>query len=154
MPALLVAFPLIVALVAFLVPSNRARPWLLPVGSALHLAGVVALIRTRATTTVFAWLVLDDLSTLMLAFTSLLFFFCSIYAVGYLHEQLERQNRVFVACLASFLGMMTLMIESHHLGLMWVALEGATLSSAPLIYFHRNARSLEAVWKYLLVGSV
>jgi len=37
---------------------------------------------------------------------------------------------------------------------MWVALEATTLCSAPLLYFNRNARSLEAVWKYLLVGSV
>jgi hydrogenase-4 component F len=45
-------------------------------------------------------------------------------------------------------------IESHHLGLMWVALEAATLSTAPLIYWNRNAHSLEATWKYLMVGSV
>ena len=49
---------------------------------------------------------------------------------------------------------MSLMILSHHLGLMWVAIETATLSSAPLLYFNRNQRSLEAVWKYLLIGSV
>jgi len=46
------------------------------------------------------------------------------------------------------------MTETHHLGLLWVAMEASTLSTAPLLYFHRTARSLEAVWKYLLVGSV
>ena len=49
---------------------------------------------------------------------------------------------------------MTLIVSSHHLGLMWVALEATTLLSAPLIYFNRTPRSLEATWKYLLVGSV
>ena len=49
---------------------------------------------------------------------------------------------------------MSLMILSHHLGLMWVAIEAGTLSSAPLLYFNRNQRSLEATWKYLLIGSV
>jgi hydrogenase-4 component F len=49
---------------------------------------------------------------------------------------------------------MTLITESHHLGLMWVALEATTLASAPLLYFNRNQRSLEATWKYLLIGSV
>src|SRR4030095_7679385 len=33
-------------------------------------------------------------------------------------------------------------------------IEATTLSSAPLLYFNRNPRSLEATWKYLLIGSV
>jgi hydrogenase-4 component F len=37
---------------------------------------------------------------------------------------------------------------------MWVAMEATTLGSAPLLYFNHNARSLEATWKYLLIGSV
>jgi hydrogenase-4 component F len=37
---------------------------------------------------------------------------------------------------------------------MWVAIEACTLSSAPLLYFNQNPRSLEATWKYLLIGSV
>ena len=49
---------------------------------------------------------------------------------------------------------MTLMLESHHLGLMWVALETTTLATAPLLYFNQNRRSLEATWKYLLIGAV
>jgi hydrogenase-4 component F len=37
---------------------------------------------------------------------------------------------------------------------MWVAIESSTLASAPLLYFNRTGRSLEATWKYLLIGSV
>jgi hydrogenase-4 component F len=37
---------------------------------------------------------------------------------------------------------------------MWVALEANTLASAPLLYFNRTSRSIEATWKYLVVGSV
>ena len=49
---------------------------------------------------------------------------------------------------------MTLVTLSHHWGLMWVAVEATTLASAPLIYFHRHPRSLEATWKYLVICSV
>jgi hydrogenase-4 component F len=49
---------------------------------------------------------------------------------------------------------MSLVALSHHLGLMWVALEATTLTTAPLIYFHHSSRSLEATWKYLLICSV
>ncbi len=50
--------------------------------------------------------------------------------------------------------MMTLVTLSHHLGLMWVAMEATTLATAPLLYFNHNTHSLEATWKYLLIGSV
>jgi hydrogenase-4 component F len=50
--------------------------------------------------------------------------------------------------------MTTLVVLSYHLGLMWVGMEATTLASAPLLYFNHNARSLEATWKYLMVGSV
>ena len=49
---------------------------------------------------------------------------------------------------------MTLVAVSQHFGLLWVAVEATTLASAPLIYFHRHHRSLEATWKYLLICSV
>ncbi len=35
-----------------------------------------------------------------------------------------------------------------------VGVETTTLASAPLIYFHRHQRSLEATWKYLMICSV
>jgi hydrogenase-4 component F len=50
--------------------------------------------------------------------------------------------------------MMNFVILSHHLGLMWVAMEATTLTVAPCIYFNHNARSLEATWKFLLICSV
>ena len=61
---------------------------------------------------------------------------------------------VFAGCLLLFLATMTLVTVSRHLGLMWVGVEATTLASAPLIYFHRHHRSLEATWKYLLICSV
>ena len=49
---------------------------------------------------------------------------------------------------------MTLAAAAHHLGVLWVAIETTTLAMAPLIYFNRNARSIEATWKYMLICSV
>ena len=61
---------------------------------------------------------------------------------------------MFTGCLLLFLAAMTLVTLSQHFGLIWVAVEATTLASAPLIYFHRHHRSLEATWKYLLICSV
>src|SRR5512139_3574298 len=137
----LIVFPVWLAGVAFVVPSERWRPWLLPLGAAVHLA-LVALALSRPPVGAFeGWLLLDPLGCLILPFLSLLFFLCALYAPGYLAQRPERSNRIFCTCLLAFLGTTTLIIESHHLGLMWVALEATTLATAPLLYFNRNQRS-------------
>jgi hydrogenase-4 component F len=100
------------------------------------------------------WLLLDALGKVWLGFLAVLFFVCAWYAPGYLALRHDRPNRVFCANLFVMLAMMMLVTLSHHLGLMWVAMEATTLATAPLLYFNHNARSLEATWKYLLIGSV
>ena len=113
---------------------------------------------------------LDAASLLFLSITSVLFLAAAVYAVGYLAARKPRRGKrhddeedlpfvnfpeaVFTGCLLLFLATMTLVAVSRHLGLMWVAVEATTLASAPLIYFHRHHRSLEATWKYLLICSV
>jgi hydrogenase-4 component F len=150
----LILTPLILAALAFALPSERWRPWLVPLGGATHLTLVVLALRRPGVAAFEGWLLLDPLGRLMLGFLSLLFFLCALYVPAYLALRHDRSNRIFCACLLAFLGTTTLMTASHHLGLMWVALEATTLASAPLLYFNRNQRSLEATWKYLLIGSV
>lgn len=150
----LILIPLALAVLALALPSERWRPWLVPTGGAIHLALVVLALRRPVVSAFEGWVLLDPLGRVVLGFLSLLFFLCSVYVPGYLALRRDHSNRIFCACLLTFLGTMTLMTASHHLGLMWVALEATTLATAPLLYFNRNQRSLEATWKYLLIGSV
>ena len=150
----LVVVPLIFAAAAAAMPSQRWRPWLLPACAAAHVALTLAALRSQDVAAIGGWLKLDDLGRLVLPLVSVLFFACSLYAPGYLALRRERSNRVFVPCLLFFLAMNSLIVESQHLGLMWVAIEATTLAAAPLLYFNHNARSIEATWKYLLIGSV
>jgi hydrogenase-4 component F len=153
----LILFPLAMAAVTFAVSSNRWRPWLLPLG-ALGQLGLAAVAIIQPGDSVLSglggWLLLDALGKVILGFLSVLFFLCSLYAPGYLALRGDKPNRAFCANLFVTLAMMTTVTLSHHLGLMWVAMEATTLISAPAIYFNHNARSLEATWKYLLIGSV
>ena len=111
----------------------------------------------------------DALGTLFLVLASVLFLVASVYGVGYLRDEAlitERTSildgraftnapeRRFTACLCFFLSAMTLVTTTRHLGALWVGIEITTLSSAPLIYFHRHKQSLEATWKYLIICSV
>jgi hydrogenase-4 component F len=150
----LVLVPLLFAGAAALVPDGRARPLLVPLAAAVHLALVVIALARGDTRSPGEWLVLDPLGRVTLPLVSAIYLACALYVPTYLRLRAERPNRVFCAALLAFLGMMTLIIESHHLGLMWVALEANTLATAPLLYFNQNARSLEATWKYILIGGV
>src|SRR5438552_16495225 len=154
----LILFPLGMAAVTFALPSTRWRRCLLPVGALGQLVlAMVAVFQPGDGDPRWGlggWLLLDPLGKVVLGFLSVLCFLCSLYAPGYLALRADRPNRVFCANLLAALAMMTLVTLSHHLGLMWVAMEATTLVSAPSIYFNQNARSLEATWKYLLIGSV
>jgi len=150
----MILIPLLGAVAALLVRSNHRRPLVLPITAIAHLAATVVALARAGGAAKLQWLALDPPGRLVLLLVSVLFTVCSVYAVAYLRLRRDRQNRVFCACLLAFLGMMTLVAWSQHLGLMWVAIESTTLASAPLLYFNRTARSLEATWKYLILGSV
>lgn len=149
---LIVILPLVAALIAFVLPSDRLRPPLIAVTALLHLALTFQL--KVGETTPDGWLAVDSLGYLILGVLSILFTLCSIYGIGYLRVRSDRPNRIFTVCMLAFLSMTTGVTLAQHLALLWVAMEGATLSTAMLIYFNRNARSLEAAWKYLMIGSV
>jgi len=149
----LIALPILAAAAALLA-SERHRPYLLPVAALGHLLLSGRAIWGAESTSFGGWLALDPPGRVVLLLLSALFAICAVYAVGYLRYRRELSNRVFVPCLLGFLAATTLVVCSQHLGLMWVAVEAATLATAPLIYFNRTPRSIEATWKYLLVGSV
>lgn len=150
----LVMVPLLFAVGTALTPSNRWRSWWVPVGGFAHLVLTVLALSAGSVTALQGWLVLDPLGKVVLGLVSVLFFICALYAPAYLALRPGVSNRVFCSCLLVMLGMMTLVILSHHLGLMWVAIEATTLATAPLLFFNHTPRSLEATWKYLLIGSV
>jgi hydrogenase-4 component F len=149
-----ILLPALAAIVAFALPSERWRPWLLPPVGVAHLLACLGELRGAPTSALGGWLMLDPVDRLVLPLISVLFACGSFYAAGYLSYRRERSNRVFCTCLLMLIGAMSLTVWSHHLGLMWVGMEATTLCSAPLIYFNRTALSLEATWKFLLVGSV
>ena len=154
MALLLIALPLLAALVAYLVDSPTLRARMLPVAGTLHLILLLAALRHWDALPVNAWLGLDALGAWVLLVISVLFCICAFYAPSYLALRADRDSRIFCVSLLAFLGLASLLAQARHPGVAWVAMETTTLVTAPLIYFNRNRRSLEATWKYLLIGSV
>ncbi len=151
---LLVGVPLLVGLLALAVDNDERRPWLLPFGFAIHASIVAACWRTLPGPAMDGWLRIDDLGLLVLSLASAMLLVCSVYCLEYLRLRRERRNRLFTACLSFVLAAVSLVAVSHHMGLLWVGMEAATLAIAPLVYFNHNERSLEATWKYLMMGSL
>lgn len=149
-----VIIPIALALIALIVPSNRIRPWLLPITGVFHSCLTLWLLYNPEQCYVNRWLVLDPVGKIILLNVSILYLLCSIYAVGYLQHRMERKNQIFVACLVAFIGIFSMVCWSHNLGVMWISVEATTLITAPLIYFNKSTKSIEATWKYLMVGSV
>ncbi len=170
---LLILFPAACGLVGMMIRADRLRRALLLLAALGHSAGTAwawhyVAASSRPISELGGLLALDSLEMLFLGITSALFLAAAIYVVGYLareprHAQSDTQEgflftntreATFTLCLLLFLSTMTLVAASQHLGVLWVAVEATTLASAPLIYFHRHHRSLEATWKYLLICSV
>jgi hydrogenase-4 component F len=158
--AVLLALVLLPALgggVAYLLRSPRARSVVLVALAFVHTV-LVALVWARpGASAAGAWLVADPLGVVVLTLVSVLFLAVSHYTVGYLREDRApraRGGRAFVSCLLAFLAAATLVSLSHHLALLWIGMEATTLAVAPLIFDRRDRRSLEAVWKYLVLSSV
>jgi hydrogenase-4 component F len=150
----LIAVPLLLAIFSLFVRSPRTRALLIPVAGTIHLGLVITALLTPKVPAFEGWIELDRLGRVVLLQTGMVYFVASLYAPAYLALRAERNNRWFVAAMLAFVGIVSLNIQSTHVGLMWVALESLTLACGPLVYFNRNARSLEATWKYLLIGSV
>jgi hydrogenase-4 component F len=169
MPArLTILAPALAGAAAFVIPGDRARRGLLAATAVAHLALTLLAFRAPARPLFDGALLLDEPGKLFLLVTSVLFAAAAFYAVGYLKRETsgQRPDMVegrlfsnspearFTGCLLIFLSAMSFVCMAQNLGLLWVGVEATTLASAPLIYFHRHHRSLEATWKYLLLCSV
>ncbi len=148
------AVPLLGAGLAWTIGSNRLRPLLLPFAGAAYLIAVARAVAEPNVAAAGGWLAVDPLARVVLPTIGVLFLCLSSYAPGYLRLRDEHPNRVFCTCLLLLLAVMSSLLLSQHLGLMWVAGEATTLASGPLIFFNRTPRSLEAAWKMLLICSV
>jgi hydrogenase-4 component F len=150
----LVLIPLFACIGAFFARSDRLRPWIVLAASIVHTSLTAGVVWTRDAAPLTEWLQADALGRLVLLVVSTLFLICAVYCIGYLRLRRERPNRVFCTSLLVFLATTSLLVLSQHLTVMWVAMEATTLATALLLYFNHNQRSLEATWKYLMIGSV
>jgi len=64
------------------------------------------------------------------------------------------QLRLYHSMYQLFIATMLIALTTNNLGLMWVAMEAATLSTVLLVTLYRTPASLEAGWKYFILCGV
>ena len=149
-----VIVPALAAVAAYFIADRGRRSALLVATAAVHLACVAALWGTANRSVFEGWIAVDALGLVVLTLESLLFAAVASYALGFLRTEKPRGGRAFASCLLVFLGAVSLVCVSQHLAVLWVGMETTTLAVAPLVFHRRDRRSLEAVWKYLMLSSV
>jgi len=134
----------------------------------LAVALVVRILRTGSISSWNGFLHADSLRALVVLLTAFVSLICSIYAIGYFRD--DERNQVFeedilgavtISKLRKYYSLTPLFIFSmlvvalaDNLGVMWVALEATTLTSVFLVTFYGRTTSLEAAWKYAIIGGV
>jgi len=102
----------------------------------------------------------DALSAWMALVISVVSLASAIYSAGYLSRDLadgavtERRFREFYVLNPLFGASMFLVVLANNPGVMWFAVEATALSSVLLVALYNRRTSLEAAWKYIMLGSL
>ena len=107
-----------------------------------------------------AYLLVDDLNKVFIMLTTLVGFTTSVFSASYIEHEIEigRLTPTFVrfyhAMYQTLMFAMNLALVANNIGLMWVAIELATLTTVLMVGIYRTHEALEAAWKYFILGSV
>lgn len=102
----------------------------------------------------------DALSAFMVIVIGLVSLVATTYGVAYMRVELdhghttERGARTYGLLVQLFAAAMLLAVLADNLGVLWVAVEATTIATAFLVGHRRTRGSLEASWKYVVIGSV
>jgi len=160
--ALTVLTPLAGAFVLGLVRSLRWAGWLNLAVSALSFGASLWLARAVATVGEVAGhsFRVDAFSVYLVVLTAFVGLTTAIFSRPYMRhvcasgKTSERGMRVYHAMYQAFLFTMLLALTTDNLGVLWVAVEGATLATVLLVSLYRTPEAVEAAWKYFILCGV
>lgn len=158
---LLLALPLVGLGLFFLIPNAKWAGRLNILFSIVELVQVLTIVlgvAQKGPAYYFGQTVyVDGLNALQLLMIGTISLLVAIYSYRYVSEGVESghytrfQVRLYYFLFNCFVLSMLLMAVLNNLGLMWIALEATTLSTAFFIGFNRTKPSLEAAWKYIII---
>jgi hydrogenase-4 component F len=159
MTSLLILFiPLAAAALLAAIPSYRVSAILNVLASFLAFLAAITLLFDRPDSN--QYLLIDDLNIVFILLNTFVGFTTSAFSASYIAHELEtgrltaRYLRFYHAMFQLMLFGMNLALIANNIGLMWVAVELATLTTVVMVGIYRTHEAIEAAWKYFILGSV
>ncbi len=162
--ALVLATPFATAILLALFGHRRGAAEINSAGSLLTLVAAAALtihIISDGPMTVYdEQFFVDPLNVFLIALTALVGFTTSLFSGPYMrvehdHGRLSSARlRLYHSMFQMFMCTMLTALSTNNLGILWVAMEAATLTTVLLVSLYRTPASLEAAWKYFILCGV
>lgn len=103
---------------------------------------------------------IDALSAILLLVVAVLTCTANLFSLSYMQKEITEGN-ISLTMLKRYYGLLNLFVFTmlcvplvENMGILWVAVEATTLSSALLVAFYFDRAALEAAWKYVMVCTV
>jgi hydrogenase-4 component F len=103
---------------------------------------------------------LDPFNVFLVALTAFVGITTALFSRPYMRVEMDhgrvtpRRLQLYHAMFQLFMFTMLLALTTNNMGLLWVAMEAATLSTVLLVTLYRTPASLEAGWKYFILCGV
>ncbi|MEO7326260.1 MAG: hydrogenase 4 subunit F [Dokdonella sp.] len=103
---------------------------------------------------------IDPFNVFLIALTALVGFTTAVFSRPYMRIEEEhgrlnaRRLRLYHSMYQLFMAAMLVALSTNNMGLLWVAMEAATLSTVLLVSLYRTRASIEAAWKYFILCGV
>jgi len=156
--ALVLLLPVVAVPIMALVSNYRLSAALNVLASGLTLvAGISLLFAAHIRTDLF---IVDDFNIYLVALTTFVGFTTSIFSATYIAHELETGRltpiylRFYHALYQAMMAAMNLALLANNVGLIWVGVEVATISTVMMVGIYRTPEAIEAAWKYFILGSV
>src|SRR5437868_3228351 len=150
--------PAVSAALLALLPAYRLTAPLNVLAAFLSFVAALSLFFERPP--VGRYLLVDDLNNVFIVLTTFIGFTTSVFSASYIGHELETGRltptnlRFYHAMYQTLMFAMNLALIANNIGLMWVAVELATLTTVLMVGIYRTHEALEAAWKYFILGSV
>jgi len=157
--AAVLVIPLLAAALLAILPGYRLTARLNVAASLLTLLAALLLLMGERPAP-GAYLLVDDLNIVFIVLNCFVAFTTSVFSAGYIQHELETGRltatrlRFYHAMYLVMMFGMNLAFVSSNIGLMWVAVELATLTTVLMVGIYQTHEALEAAWKYFILGSV
>jgi hydrogenase-4 component F len=104
--------------------------------------------------------IIDSFNVYLIVLTAFIGLTTAIFSAPYMeHEKqlgklTEKRLKLYYSMYQGFMLAMYLVLTTNNMGVMWVAMEGATLATVLLVSLYRTPESIEAAWKYFILCGV